>query len=52
MTQYRGINDTVWLVGWGTGRFVEGQQGIYGRAVGVSAPVAETAMVRLGIVRG
>ena len=48
MTQCEGIYDTGWFVGWSTGRFKEGQLGLCGRAVGVSAPVAETATVRLG----
>ena len=44
--QYEGIYDTVWLWGRGFMRFAEGQSGLCGGAVGLSAPVAEAATVR------
>ena len=46
MRQYEGIYDTVWLWGRGFMRFAKGQWELCGWAVGLSAPVAETATVR------
>ncbi len=46
MTQYEGNCDTVWFWGRGFMRFAEGLYGLCGWAVGLSAPVAETATVR------
>ena len=43
MTQYGGIYDTVWREGWGPMGFVEGLVRICEGAVGVSAPVRESA---------
>ena len=41
MTQGWGNYDTVRVEGWGFRRIEEGQQGVWGGAVGVSAPLAE-----------
>ena len=46
MRQYEGNYDTVWRWGRGSIRFAEGQWGLCGGAVGLSAPVAEAATVR------
>ena len=48
MTQWRGNYDTVRIEGWGFRRIEEGQQGLCGGSVGVSAPRGESQRVRLG----
>ena len=48
MTQGWGNYDTVRVEGWGFRRIEEGQQGVWGGAVGVSAPRGEAPRVRLG----
>ena len=52
MTQGWGNYDTVRVEGWGFRRIEEGQQGVWGGAVGVSAPVRGGADGTVGGANG